>query len=59
MAKVKQSVTIKGYQLNNLNAKYKLKYTLSQNIQIINGKIITKYTYSKLITPTSNKYSYN
>ena len=59
MAKVKQSVTIKGYQLNNPNAKYRLKYTVLQNIQIIDGKIITKYIYSKLITPATNKYSYN
>lgn len=59
MASVKQGVTIKGYQLNNPNAKYKLKYTLSQDITIINGKVVSKYTYSKLITPTTKKYSYN
>ena len=48
---IKQSVTIRSI---NTNAKYKLKYTISQTLE--NG--IIKYTYSKLISPVK-KYSYS
>ena len=51
-----QGVFIRGV---SDDPKYKLKYTVSQSIQIVNGKIIKKYTYSKIITPANNKYSYN
>ena len=46
-----QGITIKGI---NKNAKYKLKYTISQVAN--NGTI--KYTYSKLILPVK-KYTYS
>lgn len=58
MAKLKQGLVIRTYAKNQ-NAKYKLKYSYSIS-QIINAQqIINKYTYSKLITPSTKKYSYN
>ena len=53
---IRQGIRLKA---KNKKAKYKLKYTLAQTVKTRKGRQVTKYTYSKDITPKKKKYSYS
>lgn len=53
---IRQGIRLKA---KNRKAKYKLKYTLAQTVVANRKRQITKYTYSKDITPKKKKYSYS
>ena len=54
----KQGVIIKK-ATNKSNAKYRITYRLNITQTIVNGQVVNKYSYTKVLTPINNKkYSY-